>query len=242
MVTSEQNRPLPFSQRHRTAYPLNPVYFANFDGRTNARRLNEQGWSLREVVQANTGYKSVWEKDGVIQNVNSPVALDLNRDGRIGTTGESTAKDRVSGTTIGSTVQFDIDADGQLDEIEWMNGDGDGLLVDTSQINGSFLNGNALFGDLGGQFNNGYEKMAGHDANNDGKLAGAELNDLGVWVDDGDAILEDGELRSLDEFGITELSTQKQDVQNDRGETLMQSSAVANGQFMLTEDVWFAKK
>ena len=172
----------------------------------------------------------------------SPVALDLNHDGKIGTTGASTAQYRTSDTPLGETVQFDLDANGTQDTTEWMNGDGDGLLVDTSKINGNFIDGNALFGDQGGQFNNGYEKMALEDDNNDGKLSGNELDNLAVWVDDGDAKLEAGELRNLSDFGITELSTQKQDVQNDRGETLMQSSAIANGQFMLTEDVWFGQK
>ena len=178
-----------------------------------------------------------------IRNSASPVALDLNGDGKIGTTGASTAKHRVIDEPLGHTVQFDIDADGTLDTIEWMNGDGDGLLVDTSKINGNFIDGNALFGDQGGKFDNGYEKMALEDDNKDGKLSGAELDNLAVWVDDGDAILEEGELRKLGEFGITELSTQKNDVLNQRGETLMQSTATTDkGDSILTEDVWFAQK
>ena len=176
------------------------------------------------------------------QQFGSPVALDLNQDGKIGTTGESTAKDRTAGLLSNASVQFDLDADGASETIEWMNGDGDGLLVDTSQINGRFINGNALFGDMGGRYSNGYEKMAVNDVNSDGKLSGSELDKLGIWIDDGDALLEDGELRSLGEFGITELSTQKHDVWNNWGETLMRSNAMANGQAMMTEDVWFAKK
>lgn len=124
-----------------------------------------------------------------------------------------------------------------------MSGDGDGLLVDTSKIgaDGS-IDGNALFGDQGGQFANGYDKMAQHDANSDGKLAGAELDNMAIWIDDGDAILEDGELQSLQEHGISELSTQKQDVQNNRGESLMRSDATTeNGNKVMTEDVWFGK-
>ena len=46
----------------------------------------------------------------------------------------------------------------------------------------------------------------------------------------------------LAELGITELSTGVNNVQNGRGENLMQSSFVQNGQTFKTEDVWFANK
>ena len=43
------------------------------------------------------------------------------------------------------------------------------------------------------------------DKDNDGVIKGTELNGLKFWVDDGDAITEDGELQSLDSYGITEI-------------------------------------
>ena len=90
----------------------------------------------------------------------SPIALDLNGDGEIGVTGESTARDAVV-TQIGRTVQFDIDADGKLDTIEWFAGDGDGILVNTAMIGvNNQIDGSALFGDQGGMYDNGYEKLA----------------------------------------------------------------------------------
>lgn len=115
-------------------------------------------------------------------------------------------------------------------------------MVDTRKINGSTINGEALFGDQGGKFANGYEKMALLDNNNDGYLKGDELAHLSVWVDDGDARLEAGELHSLANYGITELSTQQQAVTNSRGETLMRSSGLMNGSALMTEDVWFGLK
>ena len=172
----------------------------------------------------------------------SPVALDLNNDGKIGTTGNSTAQERANATEIGKTVSFDIDADGTKDNIEWFNGDGDGVLVDTSKIKDSGIDGNALFGDLGAKFNNGYERMELLDSNNDGKLSGNELDKLSIWTDDGDAVLEDGELHNLSEFGISDLNTQKKDVENENGEILMQSTATAKGKSILTEDVWFGSE
>ena len=196
------------------------------------------GKSTRHIE---AGHVTPWNPQGK-PVVISPVALDLNSDGKIGTTGSSTAKDRVS-NNVGNTVNFDLDGNGTLDNTEWMSGDGDGLLVDTRKIGmNNTIDGNALFGDMGGQFANGYDKLSQHDANSDGKLKGTELDDLAIWIDNGDAQLQDGELRSLTDLGITEINTQKQDVLNNRGETLMQSNAATNnGGSFLTEDVWFAQ-
>lgn len=157
-------------------------------------------------------------------------------------TGETTAKDgqRIQ---LGKTVQFDIDGDGAKDTIEWMAGDGDGLVVDMTKIgaNGE-IDGNALMGDQGGKHSDGYAKLSTHDANGDGKLSGAELQNMGVWVDDGDAKLEADELKSAADAGLTELSAQRNNLRNEKGETLMRSTATVNGQDTMSEDVWFGKR
>ena len=177
----------------------------------------------------------------------SPIMLDLDGDGRLGTTGVSTAKNRADGQ-VGKTVTFDIDGDGKKDQIEWMKG-GDGMLVDdrdggaTSAMNGNGeIDGKRLFGDEGGKFGNGYEKLKALDRDGDGKLTGSELEGLKVWVDNGDASVGRGELRSLTDLGVTEISVQMKLQQNERGEDLMRSSFVQNGQQKVTEDVWFAQQ
>jgi len=105
------------------------------------------------------------------------------------------------------------------------------------------IDGTRLMGDQGGKFANGYEKMKQHDANGDGKLTGEELKGLKTWVDNnGDGKVDQGELKSMDELGITELDCGVNNVQNGRGENLMQSSFTQNGQKKLSEDVWFAQK
>ena len=160
----------------------------------------------------------------------SPIAFDLNGDGQIGVTGVSTAQDRIDGL-IGATVEFDIDADGDLDEIEWMNGDGDGLLVDNRDGNAAAdMDGARLFGDQGGLFANGYEKLALLDLDGDGHVEGAELAGLEVWIDDGDAVVQAGELVSLDSVGISSVATGFERVLNDRGEVLMQSTAMVDAE------------
>ena len=56
------------------------------------------------------------------------------------------------------------------------------------------------------KFQNGFEKLAFYfDLDQNGVIKGAELNKLKVWVDDGDAKTEDGELQSLEQHGITEI-------------------------------------
>ncbi|WP_165784443.1 hypothetical protein [Zhengella mangrovi] len=180
-----------------------------------------------------------WTSPTKTDKIASPVALDLNGDGRISTTGASTARDRADPNAIGQTIAFDLNGDGVKEQVEWMNG-GDGLVVDTSMIgaDGS-IDGRALMGDQGGQFTDGYAKMAGYDQNGDGQLTGQELGNLGVWVDNGNGIVEQGEIRSLADVGVNSLSTQRNDVVNTNGETLMRSTADVNGQQMMTEDVWF---
>ena len=167
---------------------------------------------------------------------NSPIALDLNDDGEIGVTGEHTARDSER-ETIGDTVDFDIDGDGLMDQIEWFAGDGDGILVDLAEIDGSNIDGNALFGDQGGQYDNGYEKLSERDANRDGTIDGDELDGLGLWVDDGDAILEDGELRSIDEYDIESISTE---MELDEEGRMRSTATTTDGDEILSEDVWFA--
>lgn len=178
----------------------------------------------------------------------SPIMLDLNGDGKLGTTGVSTAKERID-DQVGRTVMFDIDGDGVKDEIEWMSGDGDGMLVDDrdggatgAMLTDGEIDGKRLFGDQGGKYANGYEKLKALDKDGDGKISGAELDGLKVWIDDGDAKLEGGELKTLRELGITEISVVMKLEANARGEDLMRSSYVQNGETKITEDVWFASK
>ena len=174
----------------------------------------------------------------------SPVALDLNGDGKIGVTGATSSKEKDPNAEIGKTVKFDLNADGVKEDTEWFDGSGDGILVDTAKIgaNGD-LDGSALFGDEGGKYQNGYDKLAGRDSNNDGKISGAELEGLGLWKDDGDAVLEAGELVSASEAGIESISSDMQIKLGADGKNLMQSTATTtDGKQILSEDVWFAQK
>ncbi|HSI03463.1 MAG: hypothetical protein ACAI38_12500 [Myxococcota bacterium] len=213
------------------------------------KEANRRGGSVLDIPNATSSSLSetLTDLSGAGAKTNSPVMLDLNHDGGMGVTGDSTARDR-AGLAIKPTVDFDIDGDGDLERIEWMNGDGDAMLVDdrdggaTSAAAGDgVIDGRRLFGDQGGTFANGYEKMEGLDANGDGRLTGTELDGLKAWVDDGDAVVETGELKTLVELGVTELSLKMELTANERGEMLMRSTFTQDGVQHVSEDVWFGE-
>jgi hypothetical protein len=104
-----------------------------------------------------------------------------------------------------------------------MSGDGDGMLVDdrdggasSAAAGNGEIDGTRLFGDEGGKYLNGYEKMKALDANGDGKLNGAEL-------------------------GVSEISLKMELTANDRGEINMRSTFTQNGEKHISEDVWFGE-
>lgn len=159
----------------------------------------------------------------------SPIAFDLSGDGKIGVTGESSSQNK-TGLELGKTVGFDIDGDGSKDVIEWFDGSGDGILVDNRDglslsALAADMDGTRLFGDEGGRFANGYIKLANQfDTNADGVVSGAELNGLQIWRDDGDAVLEAGELFQLSDFGVVSVNTKVNLVTDADGRQLMRSN------------------
>lgn len=192
----------------------------------------------RATVVIHVGETRVTPVWSTTEMVVSPIVFDLNNDGVIGVTGESTARTKSPDAEIGRTVQFDIDADGTLDTIEWVDGRGDGILVDTSQIQGTNIDGRALFGDQGGQFENGFEKLALLDTDGNQLLEEGELSRLKLWVDDGDGILKTNELDTLQQHRFFSISTRM----NLTSDGLMRSWAYTRDDFrVMTEDVWFAQ-
>ncbi|MEB3186875.1 MAG: hypothetical protein VKP72_05470 [bacterium] len=200
----------------------------------------------------------------------SPIALDLNHDGKIGVTGASSAQNRLRQYPFAQqgSVWFDIMAVGRKQHIEWLNGDGDGLLVldrqgkvtQAAHGNGE-VDATVLFGDARG-YANGYHKLAyaaatGQVATNvalddttswstlfraQRTLKGTMLGQLKVWIDaNRDARIQQTELRTLDQLGISEVDTKPTIRRNPAGEYLIQSTFVQHGKRYMTEDVWFAE-
>ncbi len=173
----------------------------------------------------------------------TPVALDLNGDGHIGVTGATSSYQKDAGAALGHTVSFDIDADGKKDTIEWFNGSGDGILIDNRDgLAASHMDGSRLFGGQDG-YGNGYYKMAALDANQDGKLSGAELKGIELWVDNGDAVVQAGEIQTLAQHGIDAVSTQLNLTYDAQGKLHIESTAArTDGSTLMSEDVFFAQE
>ena len=185
------------------------------DQMTNASGYRE-GSETFELVGTGGCKLGIWIHDTSTYHFVSPIGLDLDGSGSV---------ERISGE-----FDFDFDGDGVNEAVtEWF-APTEGILFD-SRIDGP-MSGEHLFGDQGGLFADGYEKLARLDADGDGRVAGAELDGLALWVDaDSDARFDAGEQRSLADEGVIALSTSHLG--------FVSSAELADGSTMVTEDLWF---
>jgi hypothetical protein len=105
-------------------------------------------------------------------------------------------------------VPFDADGSGVKRRWTWVSKDA-GWLVYDPHATKVISSGLQLFGNVSFWlfWANGYEAMAALDDNHDGRLTGSELTGLAIWRDlNGNGIAEPGEVLSLTEWGISELS------------------------------------
>jgi hypothetical protein len=105
----------------------------------------------------------------------------------------------------GTTVSFDLAADGRAERWPWVKPETGVLVWDPSGI-GRVTSGAQLFGSRTWQmfFRTGYEALAALDNDADGVLSGAELNGLAAWQDrNGNGASDAGEVRPLARLGIT---------------------------------------
>lgn len=196
----------------------------------------------------------------------SPIALDLNHDGKIGVTGKSSAKVRQTWNAfvMAGSVLFDLRGRGKLQRWEWLKGDGDGFLVydgggvvSKAAAAGEAINGRQLLGDAIG-YDHGFQKLALLGAGIQTaasnlkripgnvmackELKGDMLKSFKVWCDSNcDAQVQPEELKTLDALGITAIGVNPKFVKNQEGEGLIQSYFVQSGKRYMTEDVWFAE-
>lgn len=96
------------------------------------------------------------------------------------------------------------------EKTQWMAGNGDGMLVWDHNGNGIIDDNTELMSEYSIEgkavFANGFEKLAHYfDIDENGVVTAQEFKGLRLWVDDGDAITEAGELHTLQEHGITEI-------------------------------------
>jgi len=185
------------------------------------------GWQLVEIREK-WGGKSA-----------SPIMLDLDGSGTPDVQNGEWRPHAEQGDLGGHKVLFDLDGDGHKELTEWTGGK-DGLLLKLSDAQiaeykktGKLeVSGRELYGDQGGKYADGYEKMRQlSDANQDGKLSGAELENHYTWQDTNkDGIVDAGELAAVQDKGITSVNA------THGGD--YQSSFTMNGQERKTWDWW----
>lgn len=150
-----------------------------------------------------------------------PLILDLDGDG-------------VETTSVTDGTHFDHDANGFAEQTGWAASD-DGLLVWDRNGDGRINNGRELFGNNtilknSSRAADGFQALAEWDDNADGRidLSDSVWSNLKVWQDyNGDGYSNDYELYTLDEVGITGLSTAytNSNVTDPNGNTLIMAGA-----------------
>lgn len=185
-------------------------------------------------------HKKLRDRFRDIENTASPLVLDLDGNG-IQTLSLNPA-----------SLHFDLDANGFAEQTGWV-GPNDGLLVLDLNGNGKIDDGRELFGNHtrlanGTLAKNGFEALARHDGNRDGRI---DRNDpiwarLRVWRDqNSDGVSDAAELLRLENTGSSALllaysnSTEVDASGNAHRQkgTYLRS----NGQRAAFTDVWFAR-
>jgi Ca2+-binding RTX toxin-like protein len=167
--------------------------------------MEAEGWQIDPI--ANTDYTTArnWRPP------HDPLVLDLDGDGI-----------ETVGITAGAPILFDHDGDGIKNATGWIKAD-DGLLVLDLNGNGSIDSGRELFGDntllpSGSTALQGYQALAQHDSNLDGRISSLDtlFNQLRIWQDaNQDGISQSSELKTLAQAGIQSISVQAQQTPGD---------------------------
>ncbi len=167
----------------------------------NGNTLEEFGLPIRPY-DPNTPLPPRPNGPGSPGEVPSPVALDLDGNGSISTTGFAE-----------SNTYFDLDNNGRAERTGWVSAN-DGLLVRDINFDGLINGGLELFGtstraEDGLLTGNGFTALSWLDSNQDNKISSIDLawNELSVWKDaNQNGISEHGELFSLSSAGVASIS------------------------------------
>ena len=122
-----------------------------------------------------------------------PIVLDLDGDG-------------IELNSAENGVAFDLNDDGTAETTGWA-GPGDGVLVMDHDGSGAIENGSEVFSEVfdGGSYADSLEALASLDSNGDGVIDNGDeaFEDIAIWQDaNSDGITQDGEVRTLSEYGI----------------------------------------
>ncbi|MCB5267847.1 MAG: hypothetical protein LHW46_07065, partial [Candidatus Cloacimonetes bacterium] len=206
--------------------PINPIFNFNFSLPTPSRPITYgtggggstySGGGGGGGGSSYTPHTSTPAPTPVIECVNSPVyhstgtggggsstgpiVLDLNRDG-------------ITSISIAtSQALFDYDNDGVKENTAWIQSS-DALLVNDKNSDGIINDATELFGNYTHNSDNsiaksGYQALSYYDTNNDGVVNSTDtrFNELSLWIDSNqDGVTDTGELKTLEEMGITSLT------------------------------------
>lgn len=173
-----------------------------------------------------------WNGRSLCQKLKSPIVFDTEDLGQIETTRSRDPNN--PGPT------FDMMGQGEKEHVEWPIGKGQAWLIDNRDGRAALdMNGKRFFGDLDGH-GDGYDKLRELDTSGTGILTGHDLDGLALWFDNGDAIVDDGELRSLHDVGVTAVDTRSYWKTLPDGRLVLRSRAVMNGRTIMTEDLFIA--
>ncbi|MDH4415413.1 MAG: VCBS domain-containing protein, partial [Rhizobium sp.] len=162
---------------------------------TSRSDLSSSQFSIEHVMTLNSvGYGTL--SGANFSDLADPIILDLDKNG-------------FAFSSIDNGVNFDIDADGNKDQIAWTSDDG--ILAYDANGNGTIDDGTEIFTPdfNGGTFASGVAALASLDLNRDGKIDGGDVafKDLKIWIDaNNNGISDEGELSTLSDHGVTSIS------------------------------------
>lgn len=192
-------------------------FSGNWEIEWNGERYGYNQVSIHYVSAVENGLESALTR--CVRSLVSPIALDLQNKGRI---------QRVAGS-----YDVDLTGDGVPETLgEWFAPNA-GILINR-QSRGQ-VDSNALFGNIPGEYADGFAKLATLDSNQDNLLSGDELSTLAIWIDENsDTIIEEHEVSELHEHQLVELSLVHY--------KFMSRAGKSDGDDILMEDVWLALK
>lgn len=210
------------------------VTHKQFRNRVNQWEINYQGmWEIEwNGTQYNYDQVSVYYVSGVENGVESeltecvrhfvsPIAIDMNGDGRI--------------HTIGGSFNVDVDNDGIADHLQAWFGPSDAILLPkkAEEFIGSAVTGELLFGAEVNRYKDGFEELATLDSDNSNALEGKELDGLMLWFDrNSDTIIDATEIQPMQNLlPVTSIPVSHY--------KFVARLALEDNESILMEDVWF---
>jgi hypothetical protein len=181
--------------------------------------LGTAGFSIEHIMTlSGVGYGSLSASN--FASTADPIVLDLGQNG-------------ITFSNIENGVQFDMDADGEKEQLAWTNGE-DGLLVMDLDGSGAIENGTEVLSPhfKDGGYGNSLDALTSLDDNADGilDLSDAAFGDLRVWSDAN----RDGESQASELLGLSDLGVESIDLGAIVGDSQIDGQHVfAQGQFTM---------